>query len=502
MFVMFKNKEKTVLVFIFLLVLSLRLFFAFQTKTFESDAYNTIRQVEHIKHYLFPIYHDNLSYGGRIIIQLPLFNYILSFFSIFIPLNIVGKLIPNIFASLIVFVVYFFSKEIAKNKGISLLAAFTSGFVPIFFVRTLNNISVYTLAIPLMLFVLYSFIKTNKNKKYLSCFIISLLLLRILSPLVILIILTFLVYLLLLKLERMKITKTELEVILFSVFIVVWSLFLAFKKPLLVHGLGVIWKNIPKSMLAQYFSQFNPFEALYYIGIVPLLFGVFSIYEYSTKKRNKDMYLLVSFALLVLVFLWLRFLELDVGLMLFGLALVLLFSKTYNSLMIFLNKTKFAKVKPFIGVFLFILILFTSVFPSISYAHSHIYKKSVPDSEIKALLWLRNNSDKEDVILGSIEEGYLITAIAKRKNVADKNFLLIEDADQRLRDIDFIYNTLYETAAVSLLNKYNVKYIIFSDITKRYYGIEKLNFISEKCFKLVYDKDVKIYKSLCIMKGK
>ncbi|MBU4283538.1 MAG: hypothetical protein KJ968_00355, partial [Nanoarchaeota archaeon] len=81
-----------------------------------------------------------------------------------------------------------------------------------------------------------------------------------------------------------------------------------------------------------------------------------------------------------------------------------------------------------------------------------------------------------------------------------KNFLLIKDAEQRLENVRIIYTTHYETDAIPLLNKYNIKYIVLSKRSMSDYDITDLNYrTDEKCFELVYDKEVKIYKSLCKM---
>ena len=73
---------------------------------------------------------------------------------------------------------------------------------------------------------------------------------------------------------------------------------------------------------------------------------------------------------------------------------------------------------------------------------------------------------------------------------------------QRIKDISTIYSTVFETEAVKLLNKYNVKYIYLSPNTKNNYG--KMGYAEKsKCFEKVYDKeDVEIYKCLCVLEEK
>ena len=137
--------------------------------------------------------------------------------------------------------------------------------------------------------------------------------------------------------------------------------------------------------------------------------------------------------------------------------------------------------------------------PSVSYA-SEIIRKLPSTNEINSFLWLKENTEEDDVVLAGLNEGYLINTVAERKNVFDNNFILIKDAEQRLNDVKTIYTTIYETEAIPLLNKYNIRYIVISKEVMEDYGVIDINYKSdEKCFYIVYDESVKIYKSVCRM---
>jgi len=490
------KREHVILAIIFALTLGARLYFAFQSENFSQDAYFTLRYAKHIKEKLVPFYHDDLSYGGRALFRPPLFYYMLAFFNLFLPIGLVGKLLPNIFASSLVIIVYLIAKEITKNKEASLFTAFISGFIPVFFSKTLNNISVYSFMVPLTFYTLYCLIKMNNDKRYIYLFIFFLAVLRLSHASVSLLIIALLFYLLIIKIGGLKESRAEIELILFSTFIIVWSLFVTFKNAFLIHGPSVIWQNIPAQILTKSFSEIGILGSVYQIGVVPLVFGVYIVYKYTFKEKNKQIYLLMSFALSMFILLWLKLVKLEVGLMFLGVILVLLFSQFYKLFFLYLEKTRFFRYKKIFLVFLILVFIFTSLIPSFSYAHKTV-NGAVTDSEINALLWLKGHSKKGDVILSTLGEGFLIPAVANRKNVADSNFLLIKDAEQRLYDIERIYSTLFETEAIKLLNKYNVSYIYFSDRAKKEFSIEKLRYANTKCFELVYDKDVKIYKCLC-----
>jgi len=493
------KKEYIWLALIFGLVLGMRLYFAFQTPYFSHDAYFNIRQVEHIRNTGLPIFKDDLSYSGRNFFFQPFFQYILAFFNLFIPLNLVCKIIPNIFASLLVFITYLIVLEITKNKEAAIFSSFISGFIPIFFAETVNNVSAFSLIIPIMFFLVYSLIKINKGERYINFFLASILILALINASAILLVIGLLLYLLLLRIENLQQRKSELELIIFSTMFVIWFNFVIYKNAFLVHGPSLIWQNIPRELLNQYFLQLDILNAIYYIGVIPLLSGIYLIYKYTFKKKNRKIYLLMGFALSILFLLWFKLIPLKIGLIFLGVILVLLFGKFYSDSLLFINKTKFSNYKWIFAVLLFILFIFNSIIPTVSYANN-IIRETPSRHDINALLWLKNNSGEEDVILASLDEGYLVNTIAERKNVIDNHFLLIKDAEQRLGDVKEIYTTHYETEAIPLLNKYNIKYVFLSRRAMKDYNIIDLNYKTDKkCFELVYDNEVKIYKSMCRM---
>src|SRR3989344_6791538 len=164
-----KNKYFRALLLIFIISLAFRLYLSFQTSYFNGDeSYFNIRLIDNIRATGKPLIYDNLSYNGRYIIMPQLFHYILAILS-FIPFYL--KIIPAIFSSLIVIVVYLFSKEITGDEHASLLTALLSGFIPIYVTNILNRMSVYTLLLPLIFFLFYCLLRLEQ-KKYLRLFLL------------------------------------------------------------------------------------------------------------------------------------------------------------------------------------------------------------------------------------------------------------------------------------------------------------------------------------------
>ena len=59
------------------------------------------------------------------------------------------------------------------------------------------------------------------------------------------------------------------------------------------------------------------------------------------------------------------------------------------------------------------------------------------------------------------------------------------------------HSTGKTTMARFVHEKYNIDYIYFSPRTKQFFNIEKIPYIYEECFPLVYDKEIKIYEVKC-----
>ncbi|MBI5881056.1 hypothetical protein HZB90_02905 [archaeon] len=111
--------------------------------------------------------------------------------------------------------------------------------------------------------------------------------------------------------------------------------------------------------------------------------------------------------------------------------------------------------------------------------------------------WLSSNTPPDSVVLSTIDEGYLISAVAKRKNVADNGFILIHSSDVVFDDVKQMYMSFLKTDAVELMNKYDVNYVYFSPGAMVEFNITELKYAEKDCFELVYDKEVKIYRSMC-----
>lgn len=495
---MAKRKEYFVLMGLFLLVLGIRLYFALQTEQFsDSMSYFNLRQVESIRNTGLPIFEDSLSYSGRFYIFLPLMHYIIAFFSLVMPSWLAAKLVSSLAVSSLVIIVYLISKEITNKVEPSLAAASISGFLPILFYESVNTFTSLNLGLPLSFAALLLFIRAKPELKHILWFMAAMVLIVLADQSAMMVlVLGFFVYLMLSWLAKLKPGLMDRELIYTSTLLAMFFSLMAFKDVFLTYGPGIIRQNIPASLVSSYFQSFNIFEAIYLIGIIPFVFGIFVIYKHLLVGKNRGLYVVMSFALSVFGMIWLGLIQFSTGMIYFSVVLAILSGEAYRIFSEEISKTKFAS-RHNLFLLLFIgLIIASSVVPSISYSMQSI-SESPTKADIRAFEWMRNNTWTGTVVAASLESGHLITYFSNRKNIMDTNYLMQQDTEPRLRDLNSIYNSRFETEAIRQLNKYRSEYVIISSSERIAYE-NPLSYAEDSdCFKKVYDDEVIIYKCLC-----
>lgn len=491
-----KNSWK-ILIVIFLITLGARLFFAFHTPYYDYDAYFDLRQVKSIVETGEPIFHDTLSYQGRTFIFSPVYHYILAFFDLFLPDDIVFKVLPNIFASLIIFITFLISQKITENDKISIIAAATSAFLPRFFADTINSFSIYTIILPLFLLSIY-FLMNIENKKYSLYFTFSVLLMSILHPSSLIIAIGLIVYSIILLIEKIKEERQEIEAMILSIFLILWIQFLIYRQAFMQYGLSIIWQNIPVEIISEYFIRISIFDAIIGIGIIPLVFGIYMVYKFLSKAKNRHNYLLISFLITISLILYLNFIELKIGIMFLGSILAILFAQTYRYIDTTISRTRFSVYNNLIMAAIIFILVLTTIIPALGLAYQNA-NNTPTNSEIKALSWLKENGMKDSTILVTSKYGFLVEHVSEKKVIMDKDFITQKDISERIEVIRETYNTIYKTDIIENLNKYDIKYIFLSDNIKERFNITSLSFVDDKCFNLIYDDDVQIIQSLCVI---
>lgn len=495
------------------LTLAIRLYFAFSTPYFSDDtSYYQLRQVEAIQQHFVPEFYDPLSFGGRLFLFSPLFHYLLAFLTSFGSNWYLTKIIPNVFAVSIVPIIFLLVDEITKNKQIALFTACVSAFIPIYFVETVNSLSVKSLSLPLSFLFLLFFYKIQNRTAALWClFLLCFLILLDASSLLLLF--GLLVYLFLEKIYGITPKKEHLEFVFFGLLLSAWFYFLLYKSALLQHGMNILWQNIPQQLVDKYYYNITIIGAIYHIGIVPLFFGLLVIYYilfYNPKKEalsfeqeaknyediRRKIFPIISITLVITVLLWLTMVEWTLGLLYLSILLVILSGYGYMLFHNYLQRTKIKKWSGIIFGVVFLIFILSSVIPAFTYTDVRIAQTITP-KEILFLTVLPQITSKNEIVLSLVDDGHYIEYFAGRKTVADSNFLQIPDAKQRLQDIETVFTTHSKIVATKIMNKYHATYIYVSPTAKELYNIEYLPYEDNDCIQLIYTGVVRLYKSTC-----
>ncbi|MBU0470377.1 MAG: DUF2079 domain-containing protein [Nanoarchaeota archaeon] len=488
------EKNKKILLIIFIITLVVRLVLAFSIPNLTYESYYHLRHVEHIKETGTPLFQDPLSYGGREVLFLPFFHYLMAFFDLFLPTIVITKIIPNILIALITITSYFTAKKITKNETASLLSSLITGFLPILFFT--NSFTVETLSLPLTFLTIYAFMNIN-SKKHLYLYVISFLLLSLTSFSAFLVLIGFGIYLLLSKIENKKTNKAEVEVIIFSLFFFLWVQFLFFKSSFIRKGISFIWQNIPSNIISEYFPTFSIPQALLLVSIIPVLTGAYIVYNSLFHLKNQKAFLLISFVIATTIFTWLKLIMFKQSLAFFGVILAILFASFYNDMETYFNKTKLSGYNRIILPVTVLLLLLSTVIPAIS---SALQQDTPTNEEIEAYRWLKDHTPKESGVLTTLEEGHLVTYFSQRKNMMDNQFRMVKDVEKRAKDINALFTTPFQTLALDLLQEYNLRYVVFTPSAKEKYGITKINYATRNCFEPIFKGESKIYLVKCEIK--
>lgn len=412
-----------------------------------------MRQAEHIAETGKPLYDDHLSYGGKNNAFNPGYFYLLALGGVLGGMS--GYVfIAALLYSLIPLSVFLISQRIA-GTGPALAGATISVILPALYDVTINSIYNGVIALPLVLLALYFF---HSESRYITHYILCIFVLGLFSAQILTVALCLLVYAAVLRVENIPLTKPKKEVIIFTIFLAIWSQFLIYKQALSVHGAGVIWQNIPEQLLQAYFDSVTIIDVAAGVGLLVIIAAVIAIYQTAFNTKDSTIYVYITAAGVITILLLLRLIRFDVGLIylgVFGAILTALFLKIAY---VYLLKTKVASHASLLTTICALMIAGITVT-----GISLIPEKPTTSKElIDVLQWSTEHTPENAVILSTLEEGDLVAAIAKRKNVIDSNFLLARDAAERLEDMKRIYTSTSTVRAIELIDSYGITHILFA----------------------------------------
>ena len=483
------RKTITLLILLFVITLSFRLYFSFQYENLSPESYFHLYQSEKIKSNLLPLNYDELSYSGRIISYPPLFHYIIASTS-FIPYNY--RVIPALLFALSSVIAFLISLRISNSRWASLLSALLYSFTPVFIKQTLNSVSVYSLALPLMFLLIYLTI-ISKEKNVSKYFILVSVLLFFTHPSFLILTLTFILYPLLLKLVNIKINENRKEVIIFFIIISLLAVLFLFKQDLSQIGFNTIFQNIPDQIKHNYFRSVNIIEIISGIGLLTIIFGLIGISNGVFKSKQSSVFLISSLIISTFILLLFKLIDFNIGIMILGLSLAVLSSLGMNVFFTYVSKTKLHKSRLLFILLVLLLTLFTSVIPSIvSASNLDVFSSK----EMEAFTFLKEKTSKLSTVAASPIEGHIINFVGRR-NILDTYYLSAPATTERFDDLNTLFKTELFSASKKIIDKYGVDYILLTKHGKMFYSIEKLNY-HDKCIKEVFqNEEARIYSTEC-----
>ncbi|HLC56106.1 MAG TPA: glycosyltransferase family 39 protein [Candidatus Nanoarchaeia archaeon] len=486
------------LIAIFVFVLLFRLYFTLTIDTFNDDvAYFHERSVEYILENKLPMSYDVLSYGGKGNAYPFVYHYLLSFFSLFFPLEMVLKIIPEILFALIIIIIFLIAKELTNDDRASLLSALMAGFVPLFIRDTLNKASIFSLFLFILLTLFYCILKVKNDNKYVILIIILSILLPLIYPSFIVYIVALLFYVLLSLSEDVNIARIRKEIILFSFFLVLFVGFFYYKNVIFEYGFDFLRLGIPNRLFLDYFQGLDFFILTYYVGIVPLIFGAFGIYYGLQKANRKDLFLIIGLFLSSLILMFLRLLEFSIGFIVISMALILLSAFSFNKVFDMIKMSKFSRFQFTTSIILLVIIMLFLIIPSFNLS-LEIKKNAISKEEIEILKWANMNLEDGAIIYSDLSEGNLVTTIANKKSFIDKNFLLAPNVNQRIEDAELLATTWNRALALQKIKNYGINYLLLTDYLRDRYDIKEIKYFDDVCFdKVIGIERGAIYKVLC-----
>ena len=418
------------------------------------------------------------------------YNYLLACISL-LGSVFAFKVFPALLATGLAIAVYLAAMEVCRNRTLAAISGFFAGFVPAMLRITTNSLSSHNLTLMLFVLSLYSLIRLEKTKQAFPWVILSSTLLALFSPFAMAFVVVLWVHMAMLKILGIKLQPKSFELMLFITFLVL----VVNSIVMMQAGSGIVALLASLQPYAGYGMDWG--GLLSGINVVVLILGIQGIYialSKETGKREAAFFISTAIAVILLGLVGL----LDLGLILGTIGVVLSITSVYslNEIVKYVGKLRLAsKHLLLIGLltFAFALVVLQGVFEVFAADDSQ-----AKAADIQGLLWLRNNSPSGSTVLAPLEYGHLITYFAQRRDMVDTNMINSGGTEQRLSDIGVVYTTKYETEAMKILDRYNVRYILFNQEIAAQFKSQGLSYSSdEDCFELVFNNSIEIYEVKC-----
>ncbi len=372
---------------------------------------------------------DNLSFSSRQNNSFNLWEIIIALISKLTSLSILAsyKIFYLLFAVLSLYLFLLILNHLKFSNNLNFLAAILLIISPAF----INSLSFNSLILFLVLLSSYLFLKSKFKLLSFILFIFPLI-----SPLIA-VVSTGVLASFLLRKNLKYIPPSFLTIFLYVI--------------LLISNVGKNNYFNPFSALNQVISDFGFYHGLSIFLLIP------SIYALKHIWKNNAYYKQIFFSFILLLIL-----------SLFSTTILLIFTPIASVLsaigILYLHNKKWnSNILKIITVAVILFGICLSTFNFIVFNITNL-----PDENlINGLIYLKDNSPEDSVILSDPSRGHWINYFAERKDIADSNTFLAPDVKERLKDIDKIFKTRDINEFNKIVNKYKISYIFLDSELKK-----------------------------------
>jgi hypothetical protein len=421
-------RSRSIIILVCLAALALRLVTLAQTPTLAPEAYDTIRQVEHIRDTGVPFLTDPIApeLTAR---PLPLFPYLLAFGTLLAPSELVYALLPNLFAILLHAALFLLTLELTNNRLFAALAAIASIFIPGYLQATTITVSALSLAVPLLFFTLTLFIKLRKSKERRWLLLALTVALLLTHPLALLLIPTLLVALGLATLRRAHGLAIQYEYALFATALITWAHLLYYRDNILAHGLDAIHGNLPESVRVAAYGSPSILALGLAVGVVPFGLALYAAYKEGVA-RHPGIQTTIALAASAALGVAFALVPIETGTILFACACIPLAAVGLQHLRTYGRTLHHQWIAVAATTMLLALFIFTSGLASIIVVGTDPMR-GTPSDAIAAAQWIRENSLPNAVVLSSPELSDLVLYEAQRAPFLSNHYLAEDNVEER-----------------------------------------------------------------------
>lgn len=471
-------RNATIVLIVCLAALAIRLLLAAQATTFAPDAYDTIRQAEHIAQTGLPFKHDPLLNTSPAT-TLPVFPYLIAFGSIILG-TYAYTVIPNALAVLLHAAIFYFVLEITQHRGIATTALIASTLVPGYVAMTLLTVSPLALAIPLIVTTLTLFIKLRKSKEKRNTLLAFTVLALATHPVALLLVPVFAIATALATIRRSRERTIHYEFTLFTTFFATWAYLLLFKQEIARFGARTIIGNAPAEVFAALYGAPDLLTFGLVVGVVPFGLAIYAAYKEGVSDHG-GVQVALAFAIVAVAAATLKVVPTATGVTMVAIACTALAAVGLEWILTLLARMRTTSLPTVLASTAIIIFALTSAVPAVV-AAAEATTNVVPPGSIEAGKWLRENSLPTATVVTEPLWGDAISWASGRPSLVDNDYFDEGDAEETLETIQGVLSGEEHT---NVVNGMKIEYLITA--TR----------IEHACVNRVYGDDIRVYKVLC-----